>query len=375
MTYSGYAGIANEARRLGLTLRGEIFRDGSDLVVSGSYETVPAVVRFSNQENTPGLNIRMQAPATFTLSVVPAGTQVAEGGRHLVKTADELLDSRFDTRTDQPTQAGMYITKQNAALLQRLACSQRTFLSIGGGTIELSELVIPEPSTAEHVLDHLETMAKLTLALRAMPGSDRVKLVRLVRERYIAARVAMVLGAAVALLSIFAATQVPNRAPVSGVNQTLSSGILPLDAYHIPNTRHWRTATVDDMDPVAVSWLRGNRQQPQGRIVGDFSGRGTGRDVVYLLVGPGGERRIVLLADNENRYDTRFPYIGLAARVPKRIVKSIPWVGGKAPEGVDGDGVLLVRKKDDPSSAVVLFLSGNGIASASPVNYQNISLE
>jgi hypothetical protein len=375
MTYSGYADIVHTVRRLGLALSGEIFRDGADLVVSGSYERLLAVVRFSNQANTPGLNLRLQAPATFTMSVVPVGTQVTEGGRNLVKTADEHLDSRFNTLTDQPMQANMFITPQVTAQLKQLACSKNSFLSIGGGAIELSELVVPEPDTAKHVLDHLEAMAKLTQALRAMPGADRVKLVKLVRERYIAARVAMVLGAAVALLSLFAATQVPNHPPGSGVNQTLASGILPLDAYNIPNAKSWRTATVDDMDPAAVAWLRGNRQPPQGRMTGDFSGKGTGRDVVYLLVNPAGERRIVLLADNENRYDTKFPYIGLVARVPKGIVSSIQWVGGKAPGDVDGDGVLLVRKKDDPSSAVVLFLSGHGITSASPVNYQNINLE
>jgi hypothetical protein len=133
-------------------------------------------------------------------------------------------------------------------------------------------------------------------------------------------------------------------------------------------------ATADDLDPVAVSWMRGNGQQPEGRFTADLSGKGTGRDVVYLLVAPDGMRRVVLLADNENRYDTKFPYIGLAARVPKGIVNSITWVGGKPPENVDGDGVLLVRKRDDPASGVVLFLSGRGIVSASPVNYQEISL-
>jgi hypothetical protein len=168
---------------------------------------------------------------------------------------------------------------------------------------------------------------------------------------------------------------VPNREPVSGVNQTLSSGIYPLDAARISNAKDWRAATTDDFDPVAVSWLRGNRKQPAGRITGNFSGKGTGRDVAYLLVDADGARRVVLLADNENRYDTKFPYIGMAVRVPKEKVNSINWAGGKAPEGVQGDGLLLLRKKDDPSSAIVLFLSGRGIVSASPANYQEINLE
>jgi hypothetical protein len=374
MTYSGYAEITNDVRRIGLALRGEIFRDGSDVVVSGTFEQLPTVVRFSNAENTPGLNIRIQAPATFLLSVVPSGTQVTEGGHILVKTADEWFDARFNTRTDQPTQAKMFINRPVTNILQRLACSKNTYVSVGKGAIELSELMIPMPNTGQHTLEHLKMMAKLSNTLKMMPGSDSVKLVAFKRERHIAARVAIAVGAAVALASIFAAMRVPSRQPVTGVNQTLASGILPIEAYRIPNANDWRAATADDLDPAAVSWLRDNRQKPESRIEGDFSGRGTGRDVVYLLVGPDGTRRVVVLAANENRYDTKFPYIGVAARVPKGMVNSIKWVG-KPPEGMQGDGILLLRKQDDPSSAVVLFLSGHGIISASPVNYQEISLE
>ncbi|HEX9121703.1 MAG TPA: hypothetical protein VF840_14305 [Terriglobales bacterium] len=375
MTYSGYSHLVKDVRRLALAMRGEIFRDGSDVVISGTYERLPAVVRFSNEENSPGLNIRIQAPATFLLSVVAARAQVSEGGRNLVRTADERFDSRFNTRTDQPTQANMFINKQVTGLLQQLACSKNTYLSVGNGAIELSELVIPDPNPGEHAIEHLKSMAELSQALHRMPGSDRVKLLTFERERHVAARVAMVVGAVVALVSVFAATRVSNSEPVSGVNQTLSAGILPLDATRIPNTKDWRAATADDFDPVAVSWLRGNRKQPAGRIAGNFSGKGTGRDVAYLLVDAEGARRVVLLADNENRYDTKFPYIGLAVRVPKESVNSIKWAGSKAPEGVDGDGLLLLRKKDDPSSAIVLFLSGRGIVSASPANYQDINLE
>ena len=35
------------------------------------------------------------------------------------------------------------------------------------------------------------------------------------------------------------------------------------------------------------------------------------------------ELRVVLLAGSENRYDTRFPYIGLIARVPKGALSSV----------------------------------------------------
>ena len=168
MTYSGYGDIVNDVRRLALAMHGEIFRDGADVVIAGTYERLPAVVRFSNGENSPGLNIRIQAPATFLLSVVPAGAQVSEGGRNLVRTDDEVFDSRFNTRTDQPTQAKMFINKQVTGLLQNLACSKSSYLSVGNGAIELSELVIPKPDPGEHAIDHLKSMAKLSQALHRM---------------------------------------------------------------------------------------------------------------------------------------------------------------------------------------------------------------
>jgi len=375
MTYHGYGEIMNDVRRLGIALHGEIFRDRGDVVVSGAYERLLVSVRFSNDEHTPGLNIRMQAPATFLLSVVPADAQVAEGGRHVVKTEDEQFDIRFTIRTDQPTQAEMFINKQTTKLLQQLACSKNSYVSFGKGGIELSELLIPTRYTAEHVIDHLSAMAKVSETLRSMPGSEKVKLVGFERKKYLAARVAVVVGIVVAVLSVFAATRVSSREPVSEITPPISTGILPADAPRIPNTEGWHTATVDDMDGAAVSWLRVNNQQPSGRISGNFTGHGNGLDVVYLLVSQDGARRVVLLADSENRYDTKFPYIGLAARIPKSAVNSIQWVGGKAPEAIDGDGILLVRQPDNSASAIVLFLSGRTIVSASPVNYQSINLE
>jgi hypothetical protein len=373
MIFSGYTEIVPDVRHLGQSLGGETFRDGADVVISGAYQKLPAVVRFSNAENTPGLNIRMQAPATFNLSVLPAGAPVTEGGRILVRTTDDLFDARFNTRTDQPTQAKMFLTKGTTALLQRLACSKNTYLSIGNGAIELSELVIPS-TVGQHAIEHLQTMAKLSVALRAMPGAETVKLVTFERERNVAGRIAMVAGAIVAVASVIAATQVPKKPAGPGVNATLSSGILPLDATLIANPLPWRVAHADELDGVAVSWARGNGVDPVSRVQGDFSGTGTGRDVAYLLVAPDGSRRVVLLAGNENRYDTRFPYIGLIARIPRDAVSSIKWLGDKAPQGVAGDGLLLVRERQDGASGLVLFLNGRGIVSAVPVNYPDISL-
>src|SRR5512143_471800 len=84
-TYAGYEEMVGEARQVAKSLKGELFRDGTDLVASGNFLKLPVVVRFSYAENTQELNIRMSAPATFTLSVVPKGAKAIEG-RVLVRT-------------------------------------------------------------------------------------------------------------------------------------------------------------------------------------------------------------------------------------------------------------------------------------------------
>ena len=69
---AGYDEIRQEVPRIASALKAEMFRAGNDLVLVGNFNRRPTQVRFSYDENTPGLNIRMQAPVSFTFSVVPA---------------------------------------------------------------------------------------------------------------------------------------------------------------------------------------------------------------------------------------------------------------------------------------------------------------
>jgi hypothetical protein len=374
MTFTGYEEITGDVQRLAAALHGELFRDGADVVVSGAWNRAPVVVRFSNAENTPGLNIRMAAPATFVLSVAQAAAEVSEGGRVAVKTADELFDTRFSTRTDQPAQARMFLTRQVTALLQRLCCSRNTYISFVRGAIEVSELLIPG-APSPHVLEHVKTMAALAENLRQMPGAETVKLSVRDRERHVVVRVAMAIGAVVAIGSVFAAVQSPHKTALTQVAAPVSNGILPADAAVIADAERWRAASLDELDGTAAAWLRGNGIEPSSRVEGDFGGSGTGDDAAYLLVGRDGSRRVVVIADHQNRYDASYAYVGLVARIPKADIASIRWNPREhPPQEVDGDGILLVRGRDNGASGLVLFLTRQGVVSATPVNYQEIRL-
>src|SRR5438270_13032592 len=182
-TFSGYGDVSADAQRIQRAVKGETFRDVSDLVVSGSQDKLPVQVRFSYDENTPGLSVRLSAPANFTLTITPKGSQAAGEGKNLVRTGDDIFDARFTTKTDNMAQAKMFVGgKQASMLLQKLCCSSKTFVSIGKGYVELSELVIPTPYTSAHIVDHLKNMSKLGLQLHAMPGAETVKIAAYQRE-------------------------------------------------------------------------------------------------------------------------------------------------------------------------------------------------
>ena len=372
-TLSGYEEIAPEVMRLGKALRAETFRDHMDVVISGSFNGVPAVVRFSNAENTPAVNVRMPAAATFQLSVCHIRAKAREGGRNLIKTGNAAFDARFATRTDQVTVAGLFLHGTATRVLERLACSRNTFLTVGNGAVELSELLLPTPNTGEHILEHLRAMAELGQLLRSMPGSDRIKVATMQRDHHVAVRLAMVVGVAAALASVYTANKTPSTAAPMNVNATVANGIPPAEALLLRDAKSWRVAAADDFDTTVAAWMRGQGQKVAGRITADFSGTGAAHDVAYLLIGPEQRRRIAILANHTSRVDGEMVNAGAIARIPKSAVSRIEWRGGKAPEGILGDGLLVVQRRGDMESAVVFFLSSKGVVSGAPANYQQIS--
>ena len=378
-TFSGYSDVAADAQRIQRALKGETFRDGSDLVVSGSQDKLPTVVRFSYDENTPGLNIRMSAPANFTLTISPKGSQAVGEGKTLVRTIDDMFDARFVTRTDHVAQAKMFVGgKQAMALLQKLCCSSKTFVSIGKGYIEMSELVIPTPYTSTHIVDHVQNMAKLGLQLQAMPGAETVKIEAYKREgSSIVGKVAVL----IALLGGLAYWVTEARQPDTSAaelkaqagSSSLPAGILPTDANKLGTLDGWRLVTADDFDPDTAAWARGQGIQVQGRIEGDFSGKGNPRDVVYVLTNNTDTTRVAVIADDQLVSDVRYPKLAVAAKFSKYNWNSTQWA--TTPVNPAGDGLMIVTRKDDPKSGMVLFWNGRRLDNAVPQNYQRVNLQ
>jgi hypothetical protein len=386
-TFAGYQELTGDAQQIAKSLGGgEIFRDGNDLVISGNYRHMPAIVRFSYDENTPGVNLSVKAKATFTMSVVPKGERASEG-RVLVRTPDDLFDARFQTRTDHPTQAKMFVGgKVVMQQLQKLCCSSRTFFTITTGAMELSELTIPTPYTGHHITDHLESMAKLSKELEDMPGAETIKVRKLEKEKSNILRAAIVVGAIAAVITVYAATRGPRgEIPVKDLVDTEAppAGMMPVDAALVRKAKDWRLMAAEDFGPNIAGWMRDNGQELTGRIPGDYSGRKNQRDVAYLLApaatpvegaAPSTQRRVLLLVEGINLYDAEYQEIVGVARVPQESIANIDW-GKNPPQGTpDGDGLLIVRKSGDPRSGLVLFVSDKHIVTGVPVNYQQVRL-
>ena len=372
--FAGFRHIGREAEKIADTLAGELFRDGGDLVISGNFGRLPTVVRFSNKDDVPGLNIRMGVPANFTLWMAPRSADPGEG-RATLRTGDSSFDNRFITRSDDPGQARLFLALQSVPkAIHQIACSNGSFLAITPASVEISELEIPAEAVARHVSEHLQSVATLAAALKHMPAADTVKVEPLRKEKRIVGRAAIVVGAITAVVVVIAASQREERkaTPLLVQAQTAAVGVLPVDASRIAGVDGWRAATADDFDADAAAWLRSAGAVVSGRIPGDFSGRGADQDVAYVLIRTDGMRRIVLIANGENRYDVRYPAIAIAARVPNASLGGVRWVG-PAPAEATGDGLLIVRAADDPHSGIVLFLANNRIVTAMPENYQDLT--
>jgi hypothetical protein len=220
-------------------------------------------------------------------------------------------------------------------------------------------------------------MAKLARALEDMPGSETIKVHKLEKEKSNIIRGAIVVGIIAALITVYAATSGPRgEIPVHELADTEAppAGMTPMDAAQIHRLQDWRLATAEDFGPTARPWLRDNGQDLSGHLVGDFSGRNVQRDVAYVLANPEGHRRVVLIVDGINLYDAEYPSIVGMARIPKEAIAGIDW-GKYPPQGTpDGDGLLIIRKREDPTAGLVLFVNERRIVSSVPVNYQQIRL-
>jgi len=377
-TFSGYEEYKQEMVKIAKSMHAEIFRDGDDVVIAGNHKKLPLQVRFSYSETTPGLNVRLQAPVSFTFSVVPKGA-VATEGRVPVRTGDEVFDARFIARTDHPTQAKMLVgNKVMRTQMAQLCCSSKTYLTLVTGSIELSELVIPSPHTARHVLDHIEAMGALAVAVEAIPGADQVKITPYKRERSSpVVQVAIGVGAIAAIFAVFLLKPQSAQPDLSGVAAAMATaeGVAAADMSQIPNAMEWHAAKAEEFDRDVAAWVRGGGADVSGRVPLQLDASDPHRDVVYWLVKNGAPgNRLVVLQNGNNIYDAQYPDVVGLARVPLAALGSVDW-GAKPIVDASGDALILLRQTDAGIVGRVMFFKGQRLYTGVPKRYDQVSLQ
>jgi hypothetical protein len=373
---AGYDEIRAEVPRIASTLRAEMFRDGNDLVLAGNYNRRPIQVRFSYDENTPGLNIRMQAPVSFTFSVVPKGARATEG-RVLVRTGNDMFDAKFASRTDHPTQAKMLVGGRAALQnLEKLCCSQKTYVTLTRGSIEMSELIIPTPYTGRHVLDHIESMAIVAKAVDEIPGAESVKIVPYEREKSTPVfRLALVIGAVVAALGVFMIKpggETNLKAAAANDKVVTIEGVDPVEALKMQDVLGWHAMRSDEYDPDIAGLRRGIGMDANGRMTLDLDGDDQ-QDVVYLMRDNANQTRLMIFSDGNRVYSAGYANVVGALPVAKGNVDSIKWKV-KPRTTSPNQGIMIFRKKNDQPDPMIFYVNGHDVVTGIPANWRDVPI-
>jgi len=226
-------------------------------------------------------------------------------------------------------------------------------------------IVPSEPLPLDGVAETEGARQRLQGSLRASAATAK----QILKDGRVLSWPIVMVAVSLGLYILWIATHPAGDAGSAANEDSQSFRVAPQDASIIPRIDRYRPATPVDFDSDAVAWLRGSGQQASGKIPGFYSN--SKKSNAYILVGKANERRVVILAGGELRYNAEYPVIAIAACVPMELVHKINWADPSAPES-DGDGLLIVRAADAPASGVMLFLRGSRVVSASPVDYREI---
>ncbi len=236
--------------------------------------------------------------------------------------------------------------------------------------------MIPPQNLAHRVMECIRAMRAVAAVSRQMPGPEPALMVPF-RRRWNWFRTVYV-GVPVLLLCSLLLLPRLHHPAVKPQPSPLPSGMAEEVARQIPEVLHWRLAKPGDFDSDAVAWLQQQGQPAEGSVRGVFAADAPEESAYVLkpISAPNGkEARLVILINGRVRFDATLPEVAIAARMPKDRISSIDW-RGRAPIGApDGDGILVIQRYQDPSSALVFFSSGVRLLTGHPRDFHTVSLQ
>jgi hypothetical protein len=373
--FRGYRGLKTVAKSLGSSLRGSIFRDGNDLVVSGFFRGIPAVVRFSTAENMPEVHIWMKISSAMNLFVSHKSSKLTDG-RVRIPTRDAWFNDRFMIRTDFPSETVALLADDGTTLeLKKLCCSPGTSIALTRDSLELSELTVPQDTVA-HLETHLESLAATAVRVGAISNLGAVQPKIYVPDRYIVARVALAVLAIAGMIEVYSSVRhYSDHGADTAIAAAAAAPVMidSADEQLLPALDPWRLATVEDFDPTAAATIREHGKEASGRIPGYFNGPeqtlGTGYVFVQKNQKQNPQRRIAIIADGHAVLDAIYSKVSAVALVPKSRVAGAVNADSSGSSAVpDGDGLLVIRHENDTDSAVIFYLSDGKLATKTPVD-------
>ena len=386
--FRGYRSLKRVAKAIRSTLQGSIFRDGTDLVISGFYRGVPAVVRFSFAENTPEMNVWMKVMSPMNLFVSHKSSRSAEG-RVRIPTRDSWFDERFTIRTDNPNDAVAFLTDEKAfGELKKLCCSPGTSVGLTRDSLELSELTIPQPNTLKHLVGHMDSLGEVAVRVGAISGLRKSRGTVYVPDRYVLARVALAVLVIVGGFEVYSAAHryAQEQAQAAAEAAAPSSENVPVvaseDEMLLPALSHWRVATPGDFDSETVAWMHEHGKNLSGREVGFFNGPGQPPGTAYIFAGENpayeGAWRVSILSQGRAVLDASYKGVMGAVVVPKSNLANASWQQDPndktSTPPPDGDGLMIIRHLGDANSGTVFYLSNGKLQTRTPVDYLGVVL-
>lgn len=357
--YRGFQPAAEDIRQIARSLGAKVFRDGSDLVIAGSYQKLPVIVRLTNDEGRPPFRIQMRARMPFSLLLSPQDS-TAERRQGVIRTGSYLLDSKFTATSSQPTQAKMLFNDDaSLAALNKLCYSKQMEFSVAPGEMELIEPEIPA-HFASRVSESLQSMLVLARLGEQIPGAEKVEIIPMAGNRPNWKFRAVIAASVLLAVSLLWARPDPSSAvsELAAFTPAGIPGMSNLDAVQIHRLQGWHVAGPQDFSEAAAQFLDKYALPPTGRIAADFGGKGIPDDHVYLLANAQGKRRVTMLVDGSVAFDEIFNQVSLIASVPSRKFTSLKWTT-PPPGNPDGDLLLIVFDMNTPEVNLVLFRSGN----------------
>jgi hypothetical protein len=376
--FRGYRSLKRIAKSISSSLQGSIFRDGGDLVISGFYRGLPAVVRFSFAENTPEVNLWMKVISAMNLFVSHKSSKLTEG-RLRIPTRDAWFDERFTIRTDHANDAVALISDGKAfSELKKLCCSPGTSIALTRDSLEMSELTIPQSETLKHLTSHMESLSELATRVSGISNLNKARTKIYVPDRYLLARTALIALAIAGALEVYSAARhyASDQAATSNVASASPAALPPEDETLLPALTDWRLAAQDDFDPTTVALMHEHKKDLSGRIVGNFNGQAPGTAYVFVRKYAAGQApwRIATVSQGRSELDATFTGVVAVMLVPKTKLEAsarrVPEQAHAAPP--DGDGLMMIRRTNESESATIFYLSGGKPQTLSPTDYWSI---